>query len=149
MNLTDLPRTPSPRTVGVVVTRAGVTDAQEKWLYGQLDGVNFLHHGGALGDEVAHLAAIHRSLGMVIHPPLDPAHAMRLPGPYPARAAVAEATGLLAAARSVVDSTYRLLALPGGPERACGSRTWLTVHYAVSQRRPVLICHPDGRVDQR
>ena len=48
----------------------------------------------------------------------------------------------------IVDASAEMLALPSGPEKMRGSGTWATIRYARRTRVPLLICWPDGRVEE-
>lgn len=136
--------------LGMTATRNELTGKQALWLRDQIDLATCLHHGACVGgDQAGHLLAVDRDLIIFVHPPLNE----RLM--IPKHLLVGRATTYILPAKDyhprnhdIIDDSWRLIALPDGPERV-HSGTWSTVRYAIKRHKPVLICHPDGRIEPR
>lgn len=133
--------------VGFTGSRNHPTVRQVAWLTLEMNMRDVLHHGVCVGsDHAAHLVALQTDTHIVAHPPsndklmarecLDTADEIRKPKWYHNRN------------RDIVDESQTLLALPDGPERP-NSGTWYTINYAISKRKPVYMCFPDGSVEHR
>jgi len=132
---------------GFTGNRTGLSVAQQAWLADLLSFRHTLHHGACVGaDEAAHHLAMAYGAKVVVHPPLDRKHMMVLIAHRPIQ--VLPPREYLKRNQDIVTATDLLLACPIGEERL-RSGTWSTVRYAVNVGRPVLICHPNGRLETR
>jgi hypothetical protein len=136
--------------------------AQVAWMYKMMDKavaetLRVVHHGSCIGsDYEMHVAAIDNNVPIVCHPStirkkvdrrcLDVPH-WRTENPL-AQIQIRPPADPLVRNRVIVDETDILLATPHRPERV-RSGTWSTIRYALKLGRRVLICHPDGSVDER
>lgn len=132
--------------VGVTGSRHGPSVAQAEWLEKQLESLrpSSLHHGDCVGvDAVAHETAARLGIATCAHPPIDlryrafcDADETRAPRAF------------LDRNHDIVDEVSVLLALPMQPEHL-RSGTWATVRYAQRHGVNVVVCMPDGAVEER
>jgi hypothetical protein len=131
----------------VTATQGGTTADQRAALLALLVGIqpSEVHHGDCIGGDtdIHHLTREHLAARVIIHPPDNPikrafcgGDEARKPLPY------------LLRNQAIVAESDRLIAAPGGPERA-RSGTWYTVRHALAQGRRVTIVWPDGSVEER
>ncbi len=140
--------------LGFTGTRNPPTNAQIAWLYGVFEtstDIESVHHGACVGaDALCHKVALENKVPIVVHPPTNP----RLIAPE----CLIKQTGViiypskpyLHRNRDIADLSTGLIALPSEPESTSGGGTWYTVHWAYDRlNKPVVICSPNGVVEQR
>lgn len=136
--------------LGMTATRNELTSEQLSWLRDEIDKATVLRHGACVGgDQAGHLLAVDRDLWVIVHPPLNERLKM------PRHQLIGRTKTIILPAKNyhprnhdIVNESYRLIALPDGPERP-HSGTWSTVRYAERVGKPVLVCYPDGEVKPR
>lgn len=145
--------------VGFTGTRDGLTNIQLGWLYTTLetgkDGgtITEVHHGACVGaDWAVHQAALGVDLKVHVWPPVNLKYAA--PECLRSRLEVTIHPNMpyLDRDRQIVSATYGLVALPKQdeqPERLLWGGTWYTVDFAERMNKPVIICYPNGVVEQR
>lgn len=145
--------------IGFTGTREGLTNQQLGWLVttfetGKQDGtLAEVHHGGCVGaDAAVHAQAIELEIPIHVWPPINPKYlAVETLAPHPL-VTVHRGMQYLDRDRQIVGATYGLVALPKHneqPERMLWGGTWYTVDFAERMNKPVIICYPKGRVEQR
>jgi len=143
------------KKLGFTGTRNFLTQVQMRWLYTFLDDVvkegevEEIHHGACTGADLEmHLAALERGIPLVVHPPVKTNYlAVECITPTPG-VTILPAKPYLTRDRDIVSICDGVLGMPSGDE-SDGGGTWYTVNYAVRVLKPVVIVHPDGRVEQR
>ena len=134
--------------IGVTATQAGTTPEQRAAVTARLLDLQpcEVHHGDCVGGDtdLHHIVRQHLpSTRIVVHPPDNPAKRAFVQGDEIWRPAP-----YLVRDQEIVATTDRLVALPGGPERA-RSGTWYTVRFADAQGRAITIVWPDGSIEER
>lgn len=146
--------------IGFTGARHGPTVGQAIWINHRLRGIGMLqlHHGACVGSDLfAHQVALayftdSEDRPIKVHPPIKRDWMIRLEE-HPL-VEVYEPAEYLTRDRSIVTATHRLLATPkygwpGMPVSEIRGGTGYTIRYALSQKRTVEICYPDGRVEVR
>lgn len=145
--------------IGVTGTREGLTNQQLAWLVttfeaGKQDGtIAEVHHGACVGaDAAVHAQAIDLEIGIHVWPPVNTKYvAAECLTPH-RLVTVHPRMHYLDRNRQIVGATAGLIALPKQgeqPERMLWGGTWYTVDFAERMSRPVMICYPNGSVEQR
>ena len=132
------------------------TSEQKNWLlqYVLDNSPAEFHHGCCVGsDAFAHKVAKNSlDLGLeqiILHPSIDTSREMKYTDWDYANCIWYPRKEFLPRNRDIVNAVDKLIALPDGPEKMRGSGTWYTIHYALKQRKPVLICNPLGELQER
>lgn len=145
--------------IGFTGTRKGLTNQQLAWLVrtfedGVADGtMTQVHHGACIGaDAAVHAQALECNIPIHVWPPVNPKYlAVETITPHPL-VTVHPKMPYLDRNRQIVGATYGLVALPKQneqPDRMLWGGTWYTVDFAERTNKPVIICYPNGRVEQR
>jgi hypothetical protein len=146
---------------GFTGTRHGATDSQLAWLYQQLeDGrPDEVHHGSCVGVDLAvHHACIDIGIRWVhVWPPVNfkwLAQECIIPKGSTGKTTVTVHPRMqyLPRDREIVHAATVLKALPKQeeqPEPMLWGGTWYTVEFAQRVFKPVDICYPSGRVENR
>jgi hypothetical protein len=146
--------------IGFTGTREKLTDLQLAWLYetlemGKRDGtIKEVHHGACLGaDAAVHAAAIDNDLFIHVWPPVNMKYvAPECLSPPFTKVTIHPRMQYLDRDRQIVGAAAGLVALPKHneqPERMLWGGTWYTVDFAQRMNKPVIICYPNGVVEQR
>jgi hypothetical protein len=140
---------------GFTGTRHKVTDAQRAWVYTQLEDHRpaVVHHGACTGaDLLMHEACLELGIPVHVWPPINfkwlaaqclTPHALVMVHPR---------MHYLPRNREIVRAATILKALPRQeeqPDPMNWGGTWYTVDFAERVRRPIDICYPSGRVENR
>lgn len=144
--------------VGGTATREAklITKAQIDWVTDTFDRLKIeeFHHGACTGgDALMHKLALERGIPIFVHPPVN----MKYVAPECIEPGVPGVMILPAKPyhnrnRDIVFATEGLIALPKQdfqPGEMYWGGTWYTVNYAERMRKPVIICHPNGKIDKR
>jgi hypothetical protein len=145
--------------IGTTGTREGLTNQQLAWLAttfetGKQDGtIAQVHHGACIGaDAAVHAQALELEIPIHVWPPINQKYAaVGCFVPHPL-VTVHRAMQYLDRDRQIVSAAYGLVALPKHneqPERMLWGGTWYTVDFAERMGKPVIICYPNGVVEQR
>lgn len=145
--------------IGFTATRTGLSNQQLAWLVtvfedGVRDGtIKEVHHGACVGGDAAvHAQAIENEVPIHVWPPVNPKYlAVETLTPHPL-VTVHPRMPYLDRDRRIVGASKGLVALPkqdAQPERMLWGGTWYTVDFAERMNRPVIICYPNGVVEQR
>lgn len=148
------------KAIGATGSREGVTNAQMAWVYGVFeDGIRHglfdtVYHGACTGaDEFIHELALESGMRVHAWPPTITKYLA--PECITAHPLVTVHTAMpyLNRDREVVRAgTVGLIALPrqeSQPQRESWGGTWYTVNFAERIGRPVMICYPNGKVENR
>lgn len=147
--------------IGFTGTREGLTNQQLAWLVttfeaGRQDGtITQVHHGACVGaDAAVHAQAIELEIPVHVWPPVNPKYlaAECVTGHKTVPVFVHAPMPYLDRDRQIVGATYGLIALPKQneqPDRMLWGGTWYTVDFAERTSKPVIICYPNGTVEQR
>lgn len=131
--------------VGFTGTQEGMTTVQMERVRQLLEAmwpVEF-HHGDCIGaDAQAHLIARDLKIGVVIHPPENPAKRAYCSGAQEIRAPLP----YLTRNREIVTWTDCLIATPKTTDETIRSGTWSTVRYARKKGRVVWVIGPNGEI---
>jgi hypothetical protein len=141
---------------GFTGTRNGMTDEQHEWIRQSIIYrlPRAVHHGACVGsDEQLHHMVLalqtYVPIRIVVHPPINEKFMMSKEDFDHPLVVVLPAKDYHPRNHDIVDATPRLVATPEGPEELLPrSGTWSTIRYAAG-RKPVLICNPNGSVDER
>jgi len=140
--------------VGFTGTQRGMTDAQQRTVFGLLDGwepwwsvdalpinTSQFRHGDCIGaDEQAHHAALTVGIPIIIHPPTDPKKRAFCKGAVE----VKEPNDYMTRNQHIVNATAALIATPRRFLEEVRSGTWATVRRAHKKLHPVELVLPDG-----
>lgn len=133
------------RTLGVTGNRVGLTSRQRVLLHDEILKADEVRHGACTGaDSEAHGIAKVERKRIVVHPPTED----KLVTPVDDEVTWLPGKDYLKRNHDIVDASDLLVALPRGKERL-RSGTWATVRYAVKVGKPVLVCYPDGTIEER
>jgi len=140
---------------GFTGTRHNLTDAQLGWLYTELEDNRpaVVHHGACTGaDAAVHQACIDLEIPMHVWPPINPTWlAVQCITLHPL-VMIHPAMPYLPRDREIVHAATVLKALPKQheqPDPMHWGGTWYTVDFAQRTCKPVDICYPNGRVENR
>lgn len=134
--------------IGFTGTRRGCTKAQLAALLDYLASkkITEFHHGRCIGSDTdAHhlVRSVHPNARIVLHPSSNPRWQSDVTGelmlpPKPP----------LDRNKTIVRSTWVLVACPAGMEEELRSGTWATVRFARSKKRPITYVWPDGTITE-
>lgn len=140
---------------GYTGTRHKVSDAQIAWVHTELEDNRpaAVHHGACTGaDLLVHQACLELDIPVHVWPPLNTNWlAWECVTPHPL-VTVHEAMHYLPRDREIVGAATVLKALPlqdEQPDPMHWGGTWYTVNFAQRTCKPVDICYPNGRVENR
>lgn len=140
---------------GFTGTRHGLTDAQLGWLYQILEDNRpaAVHHGACTGaDATVHAACLDIEIPIHVWPPVNFTWLAReCITPHPL-VTVHPHMPYLLRDREIVSAARVLKALPKQeqqPDPMNWGDTWYTVDFAQRMFKPVDICYPSGRVENR
>jgi hypothetical protein len=140
---------------GFTGSRYAITDAQLGWLYQELEDnrPNAVHHGACLGaDAAVHDACLDLDIPVHVWPPLKTdwlapqcitAHKL---------VTVHPAMHYLPRDREIVHAATVLKGIPrqeSEPDTSDWGGTWYTINFALRVCKPVDICYPSGRIENR
>lgn len=145
--------------IGFTGTRDGLTNKQLAWLVttfedGVADGtIREVHHGACVGaDASVHAQALECEVPVHVWPPVNPRY-IAVETLTPHRLVTVHARmPYLDRDRVIVGAAAGLIALPKQneqPDRMLWGGTWYTVDFAERMMKPVIICYPNGVVEQR